>query len=652
MIVESIFSLSRGNKKILLISIDLMIIVFAYGVSSLFPEGWNDAVSVILICIFETVILTTVLFWVGGFYTTVIRFLGVKQLAKILIYSELAAVIYVFVRQFNNVSTEIGSIAIYVAITASLVIFSRISIVELYGLVTNSALSRVLIYGAGRREVQLLQILQNSNEYHVVSIVDEDRNLHGLNVKGHKVEDANRLVELVKSKFIEHVFLVEPFLYKKKEELIKRMSPFPVRVKALPFPSYGPNKNENNHLDYQVFDACVKGVCSDGAEQHDLQLLERCVKGKVVLVAGAGSCMGAELSRQLIKYSPLHLVLIESSDAGLSRIDSEIQEISEVKSGKVKVTALLRSSLNKVILRRIFEIYKVETIYQSGSIVDISMAEFNFIETVRRNVLDVKAYAEAACEAQVENFILLSSGEAVRPEGIMGATRRLAEQVIQSIAYEGKRTRFCAVRYGNVLVPNRSFISTIQRQIKDLEVVTIAHPNLTRYFLAGNDAALLIIQAGALAEKGEVFILDMGEPVRVLDIVKKVISYMGLIIRSKDCPNGDIEIRYDGLKPGEKLIEELSTGDNPWGTGHPRIMVADEFVPEWKHTEFVLEELRDACERYDCEAIRVLLNKHAGYSGSTQIFDFQWNEKKSFFSSPRNVVKKFTPFKDPRSVPS
>ena len=688
MLPHFLFNLPRSKKKIILVLFDLLVLLLAFGVSSIYsfewrgiPQYWQTTILTSFIPSFVIVAFLSILvFSACGFYTTMIRYVGTHQILKILLAALASTAFYIALYagtkimisdtqiadlqtnglQINNLQINIGAAALYGGLVTLIIVVSRLLIAELYTFITNKSLARVLIYGAGKAGVQLLQALQSSDQYTVVALVDDDVTLHGINVNGLKVYKSTKLATLVKEENITQVLLAMPRLDReKRKDIIDKLQTVSVKVKTIP--ALADLGDENEKID-QLRDIGVEDLLGRDPVEPIQSMLESCIRDKVVLVTGAGGSIGSELSRQIAQLSPTHLLLLDSSEYALYQIEREIEKTVAQRKEKYKLTALLGSVLEKDRLKEIFTTFRVDTIYHAAAYKHVPMVEHNIIAGVRNNVFGTWHCAEAAIGSGVSTFVLVSTDKAVRPTNIMGASKRLAEQVLQGLAQEVDAPKYCMVRFGNVLDSSGSVVPLFREQIKAGGPITVTHPDIIRYFMTVPEAAQLVLQAGALAHKGEVFVLDMGEPVKIAELAEKMINLMGLTLKTEKFPLGDIEIKYTGLRPGEKLYEELLVGDNPWGTEHPRIMCAEEFKLPWANVYSVLNELVKACDTSDCERVReLLLNSEAGYSSNEVISDWVWSEKSAKTANEKetaerentendNVVSVFPPEKEPNVV--
>ena len=365
----------------------------------------------------------------------------------------------------------------------------------------------------------------------------------------------------------------------------------------------------------EIRDVDIEDLLGRDEVSPDRSLLAECITKKVVMVTGAGGSIGSELCRQILRLKPAKLILFDLSEYALYEIEQELRRSINRKELSVELHALMGSIQNQHRLEMIMSSYSVETVYHAAAYKHVPLVEHNVVEGVRNNVFGTWYCAEAAIKAEVETFVLISTDKAVRPTNVMGATKRMAELVLQGLAQRQDKTRFCMVRFGNVLGSSGSVVPLFRKQIEEGGPVTVTHPDITRLFMTLPEAAFLVWQAGSKGEGGEVFLLDMGDSVKISDLAEKLIRLMGLEVKSDENPEGDIEDRYTGLRPGEKLYEELLVGNDPKATAHLRIMKGREISLVWDEVAVFLDEMNKHCSGFDCKALReVLLRAPLGLS--------------------------------------
>jgi FlaA1/EpsC-like NDP-sugar epimerase len=500
---------------------------------------------------------------------------------------------------------------------------------------TLAALPNVLIYGAGNTGRQLATAMANSHEMRVAGFLDDDDRLHGHVLNGLRIYRPDDLSSLVESRKISTVLLALPSTNRKRRnEILARMLESKVSVRTLP----------------SVTDLAQGKVSTSDLRELDIDdllgrepvipnhiLLGKNVAGKVVLVTGAGGSIGSELCRQIMSVGPAALLLVEQSEFALYGIHQELE--GKYADAQIRLVPLLASVRDEERMREIMGTWKPDTVYHAAAYKHVPLVEHNPAEGIKNNVLGTLMAAKVAVEQGVADFVLISTDKAVRPTNIMGASKRLAEMVLQAMAATSPKTKFAMVRFGNVLGSSGSVVPKFRQQIRDGGPVTLTHPDITRYFMTIPEAAQLVIQAGAMAKGGDVFVLDMGQSVKIMDLAVRMIELSGLTLRDVDNPDGDIEIEIAGLRPGEKLYEELLIGDNPEPTSHPRIMKAHEDFLPWPALEGKLNALRIALDVNDVGVLRTMLQQLvSGYQPSGEIVDWVYLEQESEADALRREV--------------
>ncbi|SSW73866.1 UDP-N-acetyl-alpha-D-glucosamine C6 dehydratase [Achromobacter veterisilvae] len=490
------------------------------------------------------------------------------------------------------------------------------------GQLQRNALPKALIYGAGSAGRQLAAAMANSPEMRVVGFLDDDDRLHGRILNGLAVYSPADLPMLVASLEVDDVLLALPSAGRhRRNEILRRVLPARVSVRTLP--------SVTDLAQGRVSIADVRELDIDdllGREPvvPDPQLLSRNITGKMVLVTGAGGSIGSELCRQIVNLGPAALLLVEQNEYVLYELHQELSALqADAGSPTFRLVPLLASVRDEIRMGEIMAAWRPDTVYHTAAYKHVPLVEHNPAEGVRNNVLGTLTVAQAAIAQQVADFVLISTDKAVRPTNVMGATKRLAEMVLQALAAEKTVTKFSMVRFGNVLGSSGSVVPKFRHQIKTGGPITLTHPEITRYFMTIPEAAQLVIQAGAMAKGGDVFVLDMGEPVKIIDLARRMVELSGLKMRTAQEPDGDIEIEVTGLRPGEKLYEELLIGDSPEPTQHSRIMKAHEDCLPWPVLQGKLDELRCALEVNDIPTVRTfLLALVSGYRPNGGIVDW------------------------------
>jgi FlaA1/EpsC-like NDP-sugar epimerase len=500
-------------------------------------------------------------------------------------------------------------------------------------LLNRSALAKVLIYGAGASGRQLAGALANSSELNVVGYLDDDRHLHGSIMAGLPIYNPGDLAALVESSGIRDVLLALPNAARqRRNEILENMRKARVTVRTMPDLT-ALAQGLISISDLRELD--IEDLLGRNIIAPDQALLDRNIRNKVVLVTGAGGSIGSELCRQILKNRPASLLLVEQNEYGLYAIHGELEKSAlTIGDRDIRIIPFLASVRDVQRLHHIMNAWKPHTVYHAAAYKHVPLVEYNPTEGIKNNVLGTVAAARAAQNAGVENFVLISTDKAVRPTNIMGASKRLAEMVLQAIDAEepvgGTRTNFSMVRFGNVLGSSGSVVPLFRQQIRDGGPVTLTHSEITRYFMTIPEASQLVIQAGAMSTGGDVFVLDMGEPVKIADLARRMVELSGLIVRDEENPDGDIELHITGLRPGEKLYEELLIGDDPQPTPHPRIMRAREDFLHWPELSRRLAALEKALDDNDIPSARTMLETLvSGYTPSVDVVDLVFRERET-----------------------
>ena len=482
---------------------------------------------------------------------------------------------------------------------------------------------RVIIYGAGSAGAELAMSLQSGDDYLPVAILDDDSRLHGKKVHGLDVHSPSNTEALCREFDVKSILLAVPRAsHRSRRNILERLSEFPVHVRTMP--GLGDIISGKAQVD-DISDVDVKDLLGREPVPPKPQLLEACVTGKNVLVTGAGGSIGSELSRQLLSLNPKRLVLFDICEAPLYSIDKQLQSTCQSTENDCELVTLLGSVHHERRIREVMETFSIQTVYHAAAYKHVPLVEHNLFEGIHNNVFGTMRTANAAIDCGVETFVLVSTDKAVSPTSIMGATKRLAELILQAHDSGDNATRFCMVRFGNVLESSGSVVPLFREQIRSGGPITVTHRDIIRYFMTIPEAAELVIQAGSMARGGDVFVLDMGEPVRIRDLAYSMVNLMGRTVRDETNPDGDIEIQYIGLRPAEKLYEELLIGSNVSGTEHPRILRADErFLPSDTVSELI-GELQDAAVALDYDRARSVLSRAVEeYQPSNGIDDLTW----------------------------
>jgi FlaA1/EpsC-like NDP-sugar epimerase len=597
--------LSRTSKQVILLSFDLCAIgaSLALALRSARTPGGPEG-NLLLLC--AAPVLALAFFWIFGLYRSVVRSMGSHgpfAIGGVAILS--AAFLALTNRLFPHAYVSADVIYRYCFFLLVLVGGGRLLARDVLRR-SGSKAGRVLIYGAGEAGRQLADVLI-SGPWRVVAFVDDDPQLHRATIRSARVYAPERLGELVPRLRVREVLLAMPSLTRRRRnEIIQQLLPLGVAVRTVPDLTDIVAGRAQVH---DVKDVNVADVLGRDPVPPIERLVDACVRHQVVLITGAGGSIGSELSRQILRLGPKRLILFELSEHALYQIERELRVLSAAEGLDVDVVALLGSAHHKRRIRQILRSYEVNTIYHAAAYKHVPMVEGNIVEGIHNNVISTWYTAEAAISAGVSTFVLVSTDKAVNPTNVMGATKRMAEIVLQGLQHQSKATRFCMVRFGNVLDSSGSVVPLFREQIRSGGPVTVTHPEVTRYFMTIPEAANLVLQAGAIGQGGDVFVLEMGSPIRIADLARRMVELSGLSVRDESHPDGDIEISFTGLRPAEKLFEELVIGKNLTGTEHPRILRAVEHAPPWHQVEVMLNELLSALERLDGRAALAILKR-------------------------------------------
>jgi len=594
--------------SVLLVSVILMSFSVRLGYFYL-PEG-----ILVYWVVYGAPIVAIPIFMRFGLYRAVIRYIGFKELWAIVqavsLYALVLGVIGYRVADWymTDVENVVSSVILInwllaiVAIGGSRMI-GRWLLSGADAKQNTTGYTHVVIYGAGSAGRQLSIALTQSNDYKTAAFIDNDAALLGQSIHGINVVPRDDLGQLIKTKNVTEVLLAVPSLSRaQRNEIIHFLEPYQVLVRSLPSVA---ELAQGKLRIADLRDVSIKDLLGRDSVAVNSELLGLNIINKVVMVTGAGGSIGAELCRQILALKPQVLVLFDQSEFALYRIHKELVNVG---MPNVEILPMLGSVNNRKRLSHILERLGVNTIYHAAAYKHVPMVESNNAEGVSNNIFGTLTCAQAAIDHGVDTFVLVSTDKAVRPTNTMGTTKRVAELILQSLAV-GSITRFSMVRFGNVLDSSGSVVPLFREQIKGGGPVTVTDPEILRYFMTIPEAVELVIQAGAMAKGGDVFVLDMGKPIRILDLAEKMIRLSGLRLKDKLNPNGDIEIKFTGLRPGEKLYEELLIGGNVSKTDNPMILRAEEEMLAWDDLKLILDELELAVDSGDQGKLRQLLIK-------------------------------------------
>ncbi len=559
-----------------------------------------------------------------GLYRAVVRYIGHRFAITVFLSVSLTILLWMVVIYMLDLTYPRAAIVItwllallYISGTRIIARWFLTGYVECNGGV---APKQVVIFGAGLSGQQLLGAFSKIPSMKVVALIDDNRSLQKSEIASVRVYPREALSGLIADYGVTELLLAIPSMSsKQKKSIIDWVEDYPVKVSTLPAMDeiVGGKVSFSDIRELDIEDLLGRDSVPPKAE-----LLEACITHNVVMVTGAGGSIGSELCRQILKLKPSKLILFEMSEFAIYSIEHELLKQAKILGLEVEILAILGSVCDEKKLQRLISLYGVQTIYHAAAYKHVPMVEHNIQEGIINNSFGTHILAKVAAEGGVKNFVLISTDKAVRPTNIMGASKRLAEMVLQALQVEFPNTCFVMVRFGNVLGSSGSVIPLFKKQIASGGPVTVTHKEITRYFMTIPEAASLVIQAGSMGTGGDVFVLDMGEPVKIAELAKKVIHLSGLVEADSE-GHGDIEIQYTGLRPGEKLYEELLIGDNVDGTEHPRIMKAHEKFIAYSELQVAFEALSLAMDKYDYESVSAQLSKLvSGFEHSSGIVDY------------------------------
>jgi FlaA1/EpsC-like NDP-sugar epimerase len=650
--VNRLFHLSRTNKRLIQLTADAMLIVLSFLSAMLlrldswkFLDEWAE-----LLVLGVSIPISLAIFVRLGFYRAVIRYMTHRAIMTLLIGVIASALSLALIGTLFDAPVPRSVPFIYTMIAIITIGGTRLvwRMAYLHG--QKKYKTRVVIYGAGAAGCQLAASLLEGSEHQPMAFVDDAKHLHHSSIHGLEVYPPNRLPELIHNYGIEKVLLAIPSAsLGRRRQILAALEAYDIPVQTMPGLA---DVIAGKASIGEIRDVSEEDLLGRDPAPANPLLMGAKIFDKVVMVTGAGGSIGSELCRQILRQRPRQLLLLELSEYALYSIEQDLQQIAQRENIQVPVKALLGSVQHGQRMEAIMKAFAVQTVYHAAAYKHVPLVEHNMIEGILNNVFGTLQTAEAAVAAGVETFVLVSTDKAVRPTNVMGATKRLAELVCQALAKKQSDTRFSMVRFGNVLGSSGSVVPLFRRQIKAGGPVTVTHPEITRYFMTVPEAAQLVIQAGSMAKGGDVFVLDMGEPVKIAALAEHMIRLSGLepILPGKPreashhYARGDIEIVYTGLRPGEKLYEELLIGDNVQKTSHLRIMTAHEVAWAWPQLEELLNRLLAACRATNHADIRkLLLEAPLAYAPQGDIVDLIWLRKQDMKAASEQAKPVYVP---------
>ena len=632
--IRSILNASRATKRAITLFIDSLFIISAFWLAlivrldSLAPfskaDNWLLLALLVPTSLFAFINL--------GLYRAVLRYMNSQALWAIVLGTFITTVSLVLLAFFMGIEIPRTMPFIFAWLCLLTVGGARILVRAMIGKLTTANKESVIIYGAGSAGRQLATALGAGPEYYVRAFIDDDETKQGSIIQGIPVVCFKGIYELINKRKVSKVLLALPSESRaRRKQILAQLEPLTVKVLSIPGMA---DVVEGKAQLSEFREVEIEDLLGRDPVTPKPELMAANITGKIVMVTGAGGSIGSELCRQIVKQKPKKLVLFELSEFALYAIEKELCEYIQHNQLDVKLIPIMGSVQRINRIETVMMAFGVQTVYHAAAYKHVPLVEHNVVEGVRNNVFGTYYAAKAAVNAKVETFVLISTDKAVRPTNVMGATKRMAELCLQGLAQnkvKGKHTtRFCMVRFGNVLGSSDSVVPLFRRQIKEGGPITLTHQDITRFFMTIPEAAQLVIQAGSMGKGGDVFVLDMGESVKIKDLASKMIRLSGFEVKDENNPHGDIEIKCTGLRPGEKLYEELLIGDNVGETSHERIMTANEVMLPLPELNVFLEAFDIACHNFDHEMIRqLLLDAPTGFNPTDGICDLVWNAKKN-----------------------
>ena len=629
--LESILSLNRYSKRTIAIITDACLCILCTWLAFIIRLEelifFKDLkISPAIISVF----IAIPIFWLFGLYRTIFRYTGLSIILSILVSNFTYGFIFFLIISVYGLSDVPRSIGIlqpmllfFAIITSRLVLKSVLQFNQ--GSKINSNKKNVLIYGSGEAGRQLVIALENSPEFKVLGFLDDNKKLNNQVLLGKTIYSPNSLSSLINHKKINLIFLALPSINRsRRNQILENLNKYKLVVKTLP--------SISEIVDGRISISDIKDLNIDDLLNRKQvepiqELLNKNINMKNVLVTGAGGSIGSELCHQILRLKANKLILVEFNEFALYKIYDELKNYN---SNNIKILPLLVNVQNQSKMQTILETFKIETVYHAAAYKHVPLVEENICDGVKNNVFSTLSIVNASIIKKVSNFVFISSDKAVRPTNIMGASKRLAELCVQGIydKYKNAITEFSIVRFGNVLESSGSVIPKFKKQIREGGPITLTHKDVTRYFMTVTEAAQLLIQAGAIGKNADVFVLDMGESVKILNLINKMVKLSGLTVKDINNPNGDIEIKIIGLRPGEKLFEELLIGDNPQKTIHPKILRASDPFISFDELNKELNKLSISIEENDIINVKkILSNLIKSYNSNSSLVDHIYKEQ-------------------------
>lgn len=648
-VLRPLFRLPRPYKRFIQLCVDAGLISASFFIAMLLRlDNWAFIHEPRVWWVLPVMLPVSLLIFVRlGFYRAVIRYMSMRAFKAVAAGVGASALSLIAINYLLQLPVPRSVPAIYAMLALISIGGVRFALRAVYLKNQLRYKERVLVYGAGFSGRQLVMSLRHGREHEPVGFLDDHKPLQGAFIQGLKVYAPNDIARLIENYGIEKILLAMPSVTRaRRREILEMLEPLSVPVQSIPGTS---DLVSGKSRVTELRDVAVEDLLGRDPVPADPVLLSANIRGKVVMVTGAGGSIGSELCRQILYQAPRELLLLEVSEFGLYRIEEELRALAHAGGMNFPIRALQGSVQHRPRLEAVMCAFGVQTVYHAAAYKHVPMVEHNMVEGLSNNVLGTLACAEAAITAKAEAFVLISTDKAVRPTNVMGASKRLAELVCQALGAKQKTTLFSMVRFGNVLGSSGSVVPLFRRQIQAGGPLTVTHPEITRYFMTIPEAAQLVMQAGAMARGGDVFVLDMGEPVKIAELAAHMIRLSGLEptfpqsdegqVFPHAASEGDVEVVFTGLRPGEKLYEELLIGNNVSKTRHSRVMTAHEVSLSWAELKPLLKRLCDACEQFDYDALReLLLEAPLEYQPTGEIADWLWKSRSELINPGQNTL--------------
>jgi len=644
---RSILELPRYAKRIIALTSDGALCLIAFWMAFYLRIDEFIPITAILenreniiLASFISIFLALPVFWLSGLYKTIFRYSGKSAIVSISFAITFYALLYFIVISIYSIKGVPRTLGILQPLVLFFLICgSRLCVRYIFGyyiLRKSSTLSipKAIIYGAGSAGRQLVSALENSSKMKVVCFIDDNKLLHGQVLQGQEIFSPEDLSDVIPSKEVTHILLALPSINRnKRTRILKKINKYKVIVRTLPSVS---DLVEGRVTTSDIRDLDIEDLLDRESVSPNLQLLNKNTNSKDVLITGAGGSIGSEICRQIIKINPKKIILIDLSEYALYLIQSELEEMTKKLkiNDKLDIVPILASVQNKDLINKIINFYKPDTIYHAAAYKHVPLVEQNLFEGIRNNVFGTLNLLNSAIDNNVPNFVLISTDKAVRPTSIMGASKRLSELILQAIYHKKKdkiNSIFTIVRFGNVLDSSGSVLPKFRKQISEGGPVTLTHKNVARYFMTIPEAAQLVIQSSAMSNGCDIFILDMGELIKIEDLIHKLIRLSGLSIKDQNNPEGDIEILEIGLRPGEKLYEELLLGERPQPTNHQKIKKVNDPFIIWDRLEPELNSISKNLRDNEAKELILSLKKIiTGYKPSDEFLESKSNVDQNY----------------------